>query len=89
MNFHNERDYSYAILGNEDGLVFAKNREHHRTNKTTICQGDTNMIKQKQANANIAVLNALGIPRSYSLPSNTICIISTLSNRSMVMGNHK
>ena len=36
-----------------------------------------------------AVLNALGIPRSYSLPSNTICIISTPSNRSMVMGNHK
>ena len=34
---------------------------------STICQGDTNMIKPKQANANIAVLNALGIPKSYSL----------------------
>ena len=56
---------------------------------STICQGDTNTINPKQANANIAVLNALGIPRSYSFPSNTICIISTPSNRSMVMGNHK
>ena len=32
MNIHNGKDYSYAILGNEDGLVFAKHREHHRTN---------------------------------------------------------
>ena len=106
MNFHNGKDYSYAILGNEDGLVFAKHREHHRTNNqeryiyqsylnniaiqfgmvtgfhhslvnlvSAIYQGHTNMIKSKQAKANIAVLNVLGIPRSYSLASNTISII--------------
>ena len=47
-----------------------------------MCQGDTNRTKLMQANANIPLLNALGIPRSYSLASNTISIISTPSNRS-------
>ena len=31
MNFQNRKYYCYAIL-NEDGLVFAKHKEHHRTN---------------------------------------------------------
>ena len=53
-----------------------------------MCQGDTNRTKLMQANANIAVLNSLGIPRSYSLASNTISIISTPSNRSTVMGKY-
>ena len=55
---------------------------------SNMCQGDTNTIKLKQANAKIAVLNALGIPRSCSLASNTISIISTPSNRSTVMGKY-
>ena len=55
---------------------------------STICQGITNMMKLELANAIIATLNALGIPKSCSLASDTISIISTPSNRSTAMGKH-
>ena len=55
---------------------------------STICQGITNTMKLKLANAIIAALNALGIPKSYSLSSNTIYIISIPSNRSTAMEKH-
>ena len=48
----------------------------------------TNTVKLKQANAIIAVLNVLGIPKSCSLSSNTVSIISIPSNGSTAMGKH-
>ena len=33
MNFQNRKYYCYAILSTEDELIFAKHKEHHRTNK--------------------------------------------------------
>ena len=115
MNFHNERDYSYAILGNEDGLVFAKHKEHHRTNNQEryIYANYLNNIAI-QFGTETRFPPIFGESSFYHLPgryqhdkteasqrehcctecfgyskvvlsSNTICIISTLSRRSMVM----
>ena len=44
-NFHKGKYYSYAILVNEDGLVFAKH-EHHRANNQEwyIYENDLNNI---------------------------------------------
>ena len=55
---------------------------------STISQGITNMMKLELTNAIIAALNALGIPKSCCLASDTISIISTPSNRSTAMGKH-
>ena len=53
---------------------------------SALFQSDTNMLRQ--AKTIIAVLNACGIPKSCSLSSNTISIISIPSNRSTAMGKH-
>ena len=37
MNFQNGKYYSYAILGNEDRLVFARHKEHPRTKNQEWC----------------------------------------------------